>query len=285
MLNAIDKNDYLSRLQNILTQTKASLSQSASSTDNASMLVKKESIRMDSLSISTFKENKPEEYKYNLTEDGYLPDFQLGDWSKTKNALFKENVMQINNVNVSVFLPQGLQNEIALNPELKNIIDGKINSFVANNSKESIGIDSEAAFSVYSQHMALSFDENGEIMHTYIRRETINVYSGGALSAGNTLGGLSYQNMQGFLSYQKTVIGFAANMPILASNNVAEGDISSSSGVQATPKNIAVNESAIAIFEVAQVRGSDAVIEVRKANGDIINLETGDIISKAAPII
>ena len=129
--------------------------------------------------------------------------------------------------------------------------------------------------------MAVAMDENGNIMHTYVRTESYSVSNTLPESASNEENPLA-QDMQtqvsggsltikyGFAMYQSTLqIGNAS------SNNLSEEERNSNAMV-------AIGVQAVITIETSQVSGNEPAIEIRKANGDIVELETGKLIQKHA---
>lgn len=226
--------------------------------------------------------DKPKfDWKYNTTENGLLPDFKLGDWENTSQILFGGNTMKIEERSFAVYLPAKLQEKMEADPEFAKSIQGKLEEFFNNSIKESGTLEDGTQFNVIAQQMAVSMDENGNIMHTYVRTESYSVSNTLPESASNEENPLA-QDMQnqvsggsltikyGFAMYQSTLqIGNAS------SNNLSEEERNSNAMV-------AIGVQAVITIETSQVSGNEPAIEIRKANGDIVELETGKLIQKHA---
>ncbi len=226
--------------------------------------------------------DKPKfDWKYNTTENGLLPDFKLGDWENTSQILFGGNTMKIEERSFAVYLPAKLQEKMEADPEFAKSIQGKLEEFFNNSIKESGTLEDGTQFNVIAQQMAVAMDENGNIMHTYVRTESYSVSNTLPESASNEENPLA-QDMQnqvsggsltikyGFAMYQSTLqIGNAS------SNNLSEEERNSNAMV-------AIGVQAVITIETSQVSGNEPAIEIRKANGDIVELETGKLIQKHA---
>lgn len=226
--------------------------------------------------------DKPKfDWKYNTTENGLLPDFKLGDWENTSQILFGGNTIKIEERSFAVYLPAKLQEKMEADPEFAKSIQGKLEEFFNNSIKESGTLEDGTQFNVIAQQMAVAIDENGNIMHTYVRTESYSVSNTLPESASNEENPLA-QDMQtqvsggsltikyGFAMYQSTLqIGNAS------SNNLSEEERNSNAMV-------AIGVQAVITIETSQVSGNEPAIEIRKANGDIVELETGKLIQKHA---
>ena len=245
---------------------------------------------MDSLDITSSSTTEVEEveaeviekpkfeWKYNTTETGLLPDFKLGDWENTSGILFGGNTMTVEERSFAVYLPQALQDKMNADPEFAKEIQGKLEEFFNSNTKESGTLEDGTQFNVIAQQMAVAMDENGNIMHTYVRTESYSVSNSLGDVANDELPA-SDQNASsnnsltikyGFAMYQTTLqIGNAANKELT--------DEEKNSNAMAT-----IGVQAVITIETAQVSGSEPATEIRKANGDIVELETGKLIQKHA---
>ena len=248
---------------------------------------------MDSLDITSSSTTEVEEveaevidkpkfdWKYNTTETGLLPDFKLGDWENTSGILFGGNTMTIEERSFAVYLPQALQDKMNADPEFAKEIQGKLEEFFNSNTKESGTLEDGTQFNVIAQQMAVAMDENGNIMHTYVRTESYSVSTTLPEQATNDENALdSVDNQEangsslsikyGFAMYQTTLqIGSSANKELT--------DEEKNSNAMA-----AIGVEAVITIETAQVSGSEPATEIRKANGDIVELETGKLIQKHA---
>lgn len=245
---------------------------------------------MDSLDITSSSETKVEEveaeviekpkfdWKYNTTETGLLPDFQLGDWENTSGILFGGNTMTVEERSFAVYLPQKLQDKMEADPEFAKEIQAKLEDFFNSSMKESGTLDDGTEYNVIAQQMAVAMDENGNIMHTYVRTESYSV-SNNLGDVANDESPETNQNdasnnsltiKYGFAMYQTTLqIGSAANKELTEEEK--------NSNAMA-----AIGVTAVITIETAQVSGSEPAVEIRKANGDIVELETGKLIQKHA---
>ena len=228
---------------------------------------------MDSLDITSSST-----WKYNTTETGLLPDFKLGDWENTSGILFGGNTMTVEERSFAVYLPQALQDKMNADPEFAKEIQGKLEEFFNSNTKESGTLEDGTQFNVIAQQMAVAMDENGNIMHTYVRTESYSVSNSlgdvandeTPASDQNTSSNNSLTIKYGFAMYQTTLqIGSAANKELT--------DEEKNSNAMA-----AIGVEAVITVETAQVSGSEPATEIRKANGDIVELETGKLIQKHA---
>ena len=245
---------------------------------------------MDSLDITSSSTTEVEEveaeviekpkfeWKYNTTETGLLPDFKLGDWENTSGILFGGNTMTVEERSFAVYLPQALQDKMNADPEFAKEIQGKLEEFFNSNTKESGTLEDGTQFNVIAQQMAVAMDENGNIMHTYVRTESYSVSNSLGDVANdetpdsdqNTSSNNSLTIKYGFAMYQTTLqIGNAANKELT--------DEEKNSNAMAT-----IGVEAVITIETAQVSGSEPATEIRKANGDIVELETGKLIQKHA---
>ena len=170
------------------------------------------------------------------------------------------------------------QDKMNADPEFAKEIQGKLEEFFNSNTKESGTLEDGTQFNVIAQQMAVAMDENGNIMHTYVRTESYSV-SNSLGDVANDETPASDQNASsnnsltikyGFAMYQTTLqIGNAANKELT--------DEEKNSNAMA-----AIGVEAVITIETAQVSGSEPATEIRKANGDIVELETGKLIQKHA---
>ena len=246
---------------------------------------------MDSVDISGTTEveeveaeviEKPKfEWKYNTTETGLLPDFKLGDWENTSGILFGGNTMTVEERSFAVYLPQALQDKMNADPEFAKEIQGKLEEFFNSSMKESGTLEDGTEFNVIAQQMAVAMDENGNIMHTYVRTESYSVSTTLPEQATNDENALdSVDNQEANGSSLSIKYGFAMYQTTLQIGSSANKELSEEEKNSNAMAAIGV-ESVITI-ETAQVSGSEPATEIRKANGDIVELETGKLIQKHA---
>ena len=115
------------------------------------------------------------DWKYNTTDDGYLPDFKLGDWENTSDILFGGNTMTVEERSYAVYLPEKLQEKMEADPEFAKEINAKLEEFFNSAKKESGTLDDGTEYNVIAQQMAVAMDENGNITHTYVRTESYSI--------------------------------------------------------------------------------------------------------------
>lgn len=249
---------------------------------------------MDSVDISGTTEveeveaeiiEKPKfDWKYNTTDNGYLPEFKLGDWENTSDILFGGNTMTVEERSYAVYLPEKLQEKMEADPEFAEEINAKLEEFFNSAKRESGTLDDGTEYSVIAQQMAVSMDENGNITHTYVRTESYSVANAlpEAANDENAIDTLdlnpddsntntnSLTIKYGFAMYQSSVqIGGAG------SKELTEEEKNSNA-------MIAIGVQAVITIETSQVSGSEPATEIRKANGDVVELETGKLIQKHA---
>lgn len=240
----------------------------------------KDGIKVDE--VETEAITKPKfEWKYNTTKDGYLPEFKLGQWEKTSQTLFGDNVMKIEDRSFSVFLPQELQDKMAKDPELAKEINEKLESFFNNSIKENETLENGAEYHVVSQQIAVSMDANGNIMHSYIRTESYST-SGELPPAANDENALDTPNIKPEEKEEKdlnTKYGFAmyqSTMLVSSKDKEATAEEKNSNAM------LAIGVHSVVTSETSHVQGEEPVTKIRKANGDIVELETGKLIQKHA---
>lgn len=218
-------------------------------------------------------------WTYNTTDDGYLPDFQLGDWENTSQILFSGNTMQIDERSFAVYLPQALQDKMAEDPEFAKEINDKLQEFFNNAKKTDGTLEDGTEYSVISQHIAVSMNENGDIVHSYVRTESYSVSKNNNDNSltekpandenvGNTSEvNASFTISYGFSIYQQSAVNSSKELTDEEKNSQALIQI----GVQS-----------VITIETAQKDSNEPEIKVRKVNGDLVELETGKLIQKHA---
>lgn len=223
------------------------------------------------------------DWKYNTTDDGYLPDFKLGDWENTSDILFGGNTMTVEERSYAVYLPEKLQEKMEADPEFAKEINAKLEEFFNSAKKESGTLDDGTKYNVIAQQMAVAMDENGNITHTYVRTESYSI-SNALPEAANDENAIDTLDLNpddsntntnsltikyGFAMYQSVQIGSSSSKEL--SEQEKNSNAMSAIGVQA-----------VITIETSQVSGSEPVTEIRKANGDVVELETGKLIQKHA---
>lgn len=221
------------------------------------------------------------DWKYNTTDDGYLPDFKLGDWENTSDILFGGNTMTVEERSYAVYLPEKLQEKMEADPEFAKEINAKLEEFFNSAKKESGTLDDGTEYNVIAQQMAVAMDENGNITHTYVRTESYSI-SNALPEAANDENAIDTLDLNpdksntnsltikyGFAMYQSVQIGSSSSKEL--SEQEKNSNAMSVIGVQA-----------VITIETSQVSGSEPVTEIRKANGDVVELETGKLIQKHA---
>lgn len=223
------------------------------------------------------------DWKYNTTDDGYLPDFKLGDWENTSDILFGGNTMTVEERFYAVYLPEKLQEKMEADPEFAKEINAKLEEFFNSAKKESGTLDDGTEYNVIAQQMAVAMDENGNITHTYVRTESYSI-SNALPEAANDENAIDTLDLNpddsntninsltikyGFAMYQSVQIGSSSSKEL--SEQKKNSNAMSAIGVQA-----------VITIETSQVSGSEPVTEIRKANGDVVELETGKLIQKHA---
>ena len=281
---------YLNTLQNPSNDVNATDSDDDSTTTANSSTAAPVTLpaNMDSVDISGTTEveeveaeviEKPKfEWKYNTTETGLLPDFKLGDWENTSGILFGGNTMTVEERSFAVYLPQALQDKMNADPEFAKEIQGKLEEFFNSNTKESGTLEDGTQFNVIAQQMAVAMDENGNIMHTYVRTESYSVSN----SLGDVANDETPDSDQNASSNNSLTIkyGFAMYQTTLQIGNAANKELTDEE--KNSNAMTAIGVEAVITIETAQVSGSEPATEIRKANGDIVELETGKLIQKHA---
>ena len=223
------------------------------------------------------------DWKYNTTDNGYLPDFKLGDWENTSDILFGGNTMTVEERSYAVYLPEKLQEKMEADPEFAKEINAKLEEFFNYAKKESGTLDDGTEYNVIAQQMAVAMDENGNITHTYVRTESYSI-SNALPEAANDENAIDTLDLNpddsntninsltikyGFAMYQSVQIGSSSSKEL--SEQEKNSNAMSAIGVQA-----------VITIETSQVSGSEPVTEIIKANGDVVELETGKLIQKHA---
>lgn len=284
---------YLNTLQNPSNDVNAADSDDDSTTTANSSTAAPVTLpaNMDSVDISGTTEveeveaeviEKPKfDWKYNTTDNGYLPDFKLGDWENTSDILFGGNTMTVEERSYAVYLPEKLQEKMEADPEFAESINAKLEEFFNSAKRESGTLDDGTEYSVIAQQMAVSMDENGNITHTYVRTESYSI-SNALPEAANDENAIDTLDLNpdksntnsltikyGFAMYQSVQIGSSS------SKELTEEEKNSNA-------MIAIGVQAVITIETSQVSGSEPATEIRKANGDVVELETGKLIQKHA---
>ena len=228
-------------------------------------------------------ENPKFDWKYNTTDNGYLPDFKLGDWENTSDILFGDNTMTVEERSYAVYLPEKLQEKMEADPEFAKEINAKLEEFFNSAKKESGTLDDGTEYNVIAQQMAVAMDENGNITHTYVRTESYSI-SNALPEVANDENAIDTLDLNpddsntninsltikyGFAMYQSVQIGSSS------SKELSEQEKNSNA-------MLAIGVQAVITIETSQVSGSEPVTEIRKANGDVVELETGKLIQKHA---
>ena len=220
------------------------------------------------------------EWKYNTTENGELPEFQLGQWEKTSSALFSNNTMVVGDKTFAVYLPQSLQDKMSQDPNFANSINSKLEEFFASSSKNGGVLEDGTSYSVISQHMAIAMDESGNISHSYVRTETFSITKNNPNQDGKngdiaTLDLNPTEEKTGIKASISVSYGFS----IYQQNSISNSDNDNSGNTK--PQNMIHYGMRTEItFETVSYKDFEPTTEIRKANGDIIELETGRIIQK-----
>ncbi len=285
--------NYLNTLQNPSNDVNATNNDNDSTTAANSSANMPPPANMDSVDISSTTDveeveaeviEKPKfDWKYNTTDDGYLPDFKLGDWENTSDILFGGNTITVEERSYAVYLPEKLREKMEADPEFAKEINAKLEEFFNSAKKESGTLDDGSVYNVIAQQMAVAMDENGNITHTYVRTESYSI-SNALPEAANDENAIDTLDLNpddintnsnsltikyGFAMYQSIQIGSAGSKEL--SDEEKNSNAMSAIGVQA-----------VITIETSHVSGSEPVTEIRKANGDIVELETGRLIQKHA---
>lgn len=250
---------------------------------------------MDSVDISGTTEveeveaeiiEKPKfDWKYNTTDNGYLPEFKLGDWENTSDILFGGNTMTVEERSYAVYLPEKLQEKMEADPEFAESINAKLEEFFNSAKRESGTLDDGTEYSVIAQQMAVSMDENGNITHTYVRTESYSVSNAlpAAANDENALNSIDSNTENTNNSNSLTIkYGFAMYQSSIQIGSDSNGSKELSDEEKNSNAMTAIGVQAIITIETSQVSGSEPATEIRKANGDVVELETGKLIQKHA---
>lgn len=220
------------------------------------------------------------DWKYNTTDDGYLPDFKLGDWENTSDILFGSSTMTVEERSYAVYLPEKLQAKMKADPEFAKEINAKLEDFFNSAKKESGTLDDGSVYNVIAQQMAVAMDENGNITHTYVRTESYSI-SNALPEAANDENAIDTLNLNQDTSKSLTIkYGFAMYQSTIQIGNAGSKELSDEE--KNSNAMSAIGVQAVITIETSHVSGSEPVTEIRKANGDIVELETGRLIQKHA---
>ncbi len=287
--------NYLNTLQNPSNDVNAADddNNSTSSADTSANTPVTLPANMDSVNISGTTEveeveaeviEKPEfEWKYNTTDNGYLPEFKLGDWENTSDILFGGNTMTVEERSYAVYLPEKLQEKMEADPEFAKEINAKLEEFFNSAKKESGTLDDGTEYNVIAQQMAVAMDENGNITHTYVRTESYSVSNAPAQAANdeNAVDTLEFNPENNTNNNSLTIkYGFAMYQSSVQLGSAGSKELSDEE--KNSNAMVAIGVQAVITIETSQVSGSEPVTEIRKANGDIVELETGKLIQKHA---
>lgn len=287
--------NYLNTLQNPSNDVNAADddNNSTSSADTSANTPVTLPANMDSVNISGTTEveeveaeviEKPEfEWKYNTTDNGYLPEFKLGDWENTSDILFGGNTMTVEERSYAVYLPEKLQEKMEADPEFAKEINAKLEEFFNSAKKESGILDDGTEYNVIAQQMAVAMDENGNITHTYVRTESYSVSNAPAQAANdeNAVDTLEFNPESNTNNNSLTIkYGFAMYQSSVQLGSAGSKELSDEE--KNSNAMVAIGVQAVITIETSQVSGSEPVTEIRKANGDIVELETGKLIQKHA---
>ena len=128
--------------------------------------------------------------------------------------------------------------------------------------------------------MAVAMDENGNITHTYVRTESYSI-SNALSEAANDENAIDTLNLNQDTSKSLTIkYGFAMYQSTIQIGNAGSKELSDEE--KNSNAMSAIGVQAVITIETSHVSGSEPVTEIRKANGDIVELETGRLIQKHA---
>ena len=278
--------NYLNTLQNPSNDVDAAdnNNDSPSAANSSSNIPATLPADMDNIDITGSQEI--EEVEAEVIEkpkfDGYLPDFKLGDWENTSNILFGGNTMNIEECSYAVYLPEKLQEKMEADPEFAKEINAKLEDFFNSAKKESGTLDDGTEYSVISQQMAVSMDENGNIIHSYVRTESYSVTNTLPEAANDENALDTPDNSKGSSNSSSLTIkyGFAMYQSSIQIGNNGSKELTDEE--RNSNAMLAIGVQAVITIETSQISGSEPVTEIRKANGDIVELETGKLIQKHA---
>lgn len=283
--------NYLNTLQNPSNDINAADNDDDNTTAaNSSNTLVNLPANMDSVNISSTTEveeveaeviEKPKfDWKYNTTDNGYLPDFKLGDWENTSNILFGSSTMTVEERSYAVYLPEKLQEKMKADPEFAKEINAKLEDFFNSAKRESGTLDDGSVYSVIAQQMAVAMDENGNITHTYVRTESYSI-SNALSEAANDENAIDTLDLNQDTGNSLTIkYGFAMYQSNIQIGNAGSKELSDEEKISNAMSAIGVQ--AVITIETSHISGSEPVTEIRKANGDIVELETGRLIQKHA---
>lgn len=289
--------NYLNTLQNPSNDVNATDSDDDSTTAANSSTAAPVTLpaNMDSVDISGTTEveeveaeiiEKPKfDWKYNTTDNGFLPEFKLGDWENTNHILFGGNTMTVEERSYAVYLPEKLQEKMEADPEFAESINAKLEEFFNSAKRESGTLDDGTEYSVIAQQMAVSMDENGNITHTYVRTESYSVSNAlpAAANDENALNSIDSNTENTNNSNSLTIkYGFAMYQSSIQIGSDSNGSKELSDEEKNSNAMTAIGVQAVITIETSQVSGSEPATEIRKANGDVVELETGRLIQKHA---
>lgn len=286
--------NYLNTLQNPSNDINTDDDNTTSSTNNTAGTPVKLPANMDNIDITGTQEveeveaeiieNNEPEWQYNTTDTGYLPDFKLGDWENTSDILFGGNTMTVEERSYAVYLPASLQEKMEADPEFAKEINSKLEDFFNSAKRESGTLDDGTSYNVIAQQMAVAMDENGNITHTYVRTESYSISSAlpEAANDENALNSLDNNTENANSNNSLTIkYGFA-----MYKSSIQIGGSTDNKELTDEEKNStamsAIGVQSVITIETAQVSGSEPATEIRKANGDVVELETGKLIQKHA---
>lgn len=281
--------NYLNTLQNPSNDINAAdkdnnSTSAANSSENAPVTLP---ANMDSVNISSTTNveeeviEKPKfNWKYNTTDDGCLPEFKLGDWENTSDILFGSSTMTVKERSYAVYLPEKLQEKMKADTEFEKEINAKLEEFFNSAKKESGTLDDGSVYSVIAQQIAVAMDENGNITHTYVRTESYSI-SNALSEAANDENAIDTLDLNQDTSNSLTIkYGFAMYQSTIQIGNAGSKELSDEE--KNSNAMSAIGVQAVITIETSHVSGSEPVTEIRKANGDVVELETGKLIQKHA---
>ena len=226
--------------------------------------------------------DKPKfEWKYNTTDNGYLPDFKLGEWEKTSEALFGGNTMTVDERTYAVFLPKSVQDKMEKDPEFAKSIHAKIEDFFEAAKREGGKAEDGSEVSIVSQHMAIAFNENGDIMHTYVRTESYTTKGqmpDKPANDENANGNKVEEQINKDNSLASGIEAYGKQSSIFNKDKKDDKELKSQDQVAKFLENLGITN--VETVETAQVLGFEPETKIRKANGDVVSLETGRLIQK-----
>ena len=161
-------------------------------------------------------------------------------------------------------------------------INAKLEEFFNSAKKESGTLDDGTEYSVISQQMAVSMDENGNIIHSYVRTESYSVTNTLPEAANDENALDTPDNSKGSSNSSSLTIkyGFAMYQSSIQIGNNGSKELTDEE--RNSNAMLAIGVQAVITIETSQISGSEPVTEIRKANGDIVELETGKLIQKHA---